>query len=188
MCAVATAHSHIWCVTIVMLTTMIKTKNRRKLFLVWNMYIILLQLLFYLIYHDTLSTSSSSLNQMLCYAQDADAVIDLSCDPSVTTCQTEGNGICESELAENPLSINPDCTRSDCSDCLSYCLQLSYTDCDTCLSNGCYWCSGDARCYNLDLYVFDEEESSCTLPQHYLNKLTTGIDSCQIDTTENHFR
>ena len=168
-----------------MLTMITKTMTTiRKLFLAWNLYIILLQLLYLPRHHDTSSSFNGLL--LLCFAQ---GTVDFSCDPFVTTCPTENNGICESEIvaAIDPNNFVEDCQRSDCGDCLNYCLELSF-DCEACIQSGCYWCPGDARCYNIDLYDFDKEESSCTSPRDYLHKLTTGNDSCKADTTDNHFK
>ena len=127
------------------------------------------------------SSASSSRSILFCFAQQTD----LSCDPFVS-CPSEGNGICESELGADD-DYKKECERGDCSDCIEFCLSLSF-DCNSCISSGCYWCPGDAKCYNTDLYVLDEEESSCTEPQDYFHISSTGKESCSNVDPDNFFR
>ena len=116
--------------------------------------------------------------------------VDFSCDfLNDVNCPTLENGICESELAENPLSINPDCTRGDCIDCGYFCENLKF-DCVGCFTQGCYWCPGDGTCWNTDQLSFagDIVVQSCTSPEDYFHKnmfgeTTTPDDICDGSST-----
>jgi M6 family metalloprotease-like protein len=96
---------------------------------------------------------------------------DLSCNVMQDTCPTKSNGVCDND--------QPDCAGQDCADC-DQCKHFHY-DCTGCLSHGCYFCPGDATCYNSDSYVFDIF-TQCTKPEDYLQ------DSCQPPDSSNHFR
>ena len=61
--------------------------------------------------------------------------------------------MCDSELGWEPKL--PECETNDCEDCGYFCSQFSY-DCAGCLMNGCYWCPGDATCYNTDQYYINQ--------------------------------
>ena len=119
------------------------------------------------------------------------AQVDLSCDVlSDTTCPWQFDGQCDSQLG---LGI-PGCEDGDCFDCSIFCEQYAY-DCNACLSHGCYWCPGDATCYNSDQYDFDDlysMQASCTKESDYFH---TGVvfddavinDVCASNLSTNFF-
>jgi M6 family metalloprotease-like protein len=96
---------------------------------------------------------------------------DLSCNVTQDTCPTKFNGVCDND--------QPDCAGQDCADC-DQCKQFHY-DCPGCLSNGCYFCPGDATCYNSNSYILNIF-SQCTKPEDYIQ------DSCQAADSSNYFR
>jgi M6 family metalloprotease-like protein len=55
-------------------------------------------------------------------------------------------------------------------------------DCFGCIENGCYFCPGDALCFNSDQYVVSNIFSHCQVPEDY----TT--DQCQQSGSDNLFR
>ena len=94
------------------------------------------------------------------------AKVDLSCDALSDFCFSQNNGFCDSEIGYNV----PGCERGDCVDCQIYCGQYDY-DCTGCINSGCYWCPGDAKCYNTDLYIFTNENStSCSNQLDYVHR------------------
>ena len=111
--------------------------------------------------------------------------IDLSCDAFRDFCLSPSNGFCDSELGYDI----PGCERGDCIDCQVFCGQYDY-DCDGCISSGCYWCPGDAKCYNTDLYMFAGENStSCTNQLDYVHRTSPISHNNNICTEpENFFR
>jgi M6 family metalloprotease-like protein len=98
-------------------------------------------------------------------------IADLSCNVTLDTCSTKFNDICDND--------QPECAGQDCADC-DECKQFHY-DCTGCIANGCYFCPGDATCYNSDTYVFNIF-SQCTKPEDYLQ------DSCQPPDSSNFWR
>jgi hypothetical protein len=101
---------------------------------------------------------------------------DLSCDLSEDRCPTRFNGVCDDETGTN---TNPSfCANGDCGDC-DKCLQFSY-DCGACTSNGCYFCPGDATCYNSPDYSFNIF-THCSSPSDFVT------EGCQAPGAENNF-
>jgi hypothetical protein len=99
----------------------------------------------------------------------AQAIIDLSCDYENDQCSSQGNNVCESELADDGTSTSiAGCERGDCVDCMDRCRDFDF-DCTGCQENGCYWCPGDAICFNSDLYLLQGIVLSCTEPSHYFS-------------------
>jgi hypothetical protein len=100
--------------------------------------------------------------------------IDLSCDAKTDQCVTPDNDVCESELGDSPMD---GCERGDCWDCRRFCYEYHY-DCTGCQENGCYWCPGDARCYNTDLYRFpDFAIYSCSVQSDYYSQSSSSSSS-----------
>jgi hypothetical protein len=100
----------------------------------------------------------------------------LSCDLKLDRCPTRLNGVCDDQTGTN---TNPDfCSNADCWDC-DKCQQFSY-DCDACTSNGCYFCPGDATCYNSPDYAFN-------IFTHCSSASDFVTDGCQAPGTENNF-
>jgi hypothetical protein len=71
--------------------------------------------------------------------------IDFSCNYLADTCPWIGDGECDSQFDL--------CEGGDCYDC-DQCQQFHY-DCNACISNGCYYCPGDALCFNSPYYSFN---------------------------------
>lgn len=69
------------------------------------------------------------------------------CDigPSVYYGSTEISGLCGAD--------------TDCMDC-DPCHEYDSTDCETCTTNGCVWCSKDAACWSPHLTLLDTETAS----------------------------
>jgi hypothetical protein len=96
--------------------------------------------------------------------------MDLSCDlEQDTTCPTLDNGICESRLATPPAMGVPGCEMGDCLDCNALCSVFDQ-DCTGCLANGCFWCPGDATCYNSPKYQFRTKIASCVVPGDFVHQ------------------
>ena len=83
-------------------------------------------------------------------------VANYSCNVFADTCPTQYNQVCDRKT-------NPLCANGDCSDC-DQCEQFA-TDCMGCLSHGCYWCPGDATCFNSPEYIFNKI-SACNVSQY----------------------
>ena len=111
--------------------------------------------------------------------------VDLSCDAMDDYCLSPNNGFCDSELEHNL----PGCERGDCIDCQIFCGQYDY-DCDGCISSGCYWCPGDAKCYNTDLYMFENENAtSCNVQTDYVHRTSLATNNDNVCTQSgNYFR
>jgi hypothetical protein len=77
--------------------------------------------------------------------------VDLSCDYPSDSCPFQFDGKCN-KLLEG-------CENGDCFDC-DECRKFDY-DCNACTNSGCYWCPGDATCYNSPFYPFDNVFRSC---------------------------
>jgi hypothetical protein len=92
------------------------------------------------------------------------APLDLSCNTNVDSCPTTFNGKCE--RGSNPL-----CAGGDCYDC-DECRQFK-ADCNSCLENGCFYCPGDATCFNSPDYVLTNVFSSCTQSSDYIKDTCT---------------
>jgi hypothetical protein len=103
---------------------------------------------------------------------------DFSCDHFLDQCPTRYNGVCDDKTGTN---TNPDlCSNGDCADC-DKCRQFSY-DCDACTStNGCYFCPGDATCYNSPDYKATSVFSHCPSASDFVT------DGCQAPGTETNF-
>jgi hypothetical protein len=100
---------------------------------------------------------------------------DFACNVLQDSCPTTYNGVCESEYGTNQAA----CLKGDCGDC-DQCVQFSF-DCQGCTSNGCYFCPGDATCYNSNLYTITGAVASCNVPSEY----TT--DTCQNSQSDQFF-
>lgn len=98
-----------------------------------------------------------------CNVKCIQAAADLSCDVSADNCPSQFNGVCDRET-------NSKCAGGDCYDC-DECQDFAY-DCNGCLENGCYWCPGDAACYNSAYYTVSNIFSHCSKPSDYVQ------DSC----------
>ena len=59
------------------------------------------------------------------------------CDVLQDKCPNAMNKICEKDTVQG-------CQGGDCYDCDS--CTAYHLDCNACISNGCSWCPGDARC------------------------------------------
>jgi hypothetical protein len=102
---------------------------------------------------------------------------DFTCDTVNDECSTKTNGECDSSLGSNP---QPGCLNGDCFDC-DLCGQFDL-DCNGCLNaQGCFWCPGDAKCYNSQNYQWKSAASSCNAPLDY-------IESGTCSQTGNFFR
>jgi hypothetical protein len=92
------------------------------------------------------------------------AAQDFTCE-EVDSCAFVEDGVCDSSLGENP---REGCETGDCVDC-DECGQFDFS-CDGCINAaGCFWCPGDALCYNSQLYVL----GSCTQPSDYVDESGT---------------
>ena len=69
----------------------------------------------------------------------------VSCNVFADTCPSKFDGKCDSQIDE--------CEGGDCYDC-DQCQQFHY-DCNACISNGCYYCPGDALCFNSPYYIIN---------------------------------
>lgn len=99
---------------------------------------------------------------------------DLSCDVYADSCPTRFDGVCDRDTDEQ-CSGNGDCF--DCDECQ----QFAY-DCYSCLSNGCYWCPGDATCFNSDRYILISGQSSCSTADEFIQ------NSCSDSNENNYFQ
>ena len=103
---------------------------------------------------------------------------DFSCDLIQDRCPTRFDGVCDDQTGTN---TNPDlCANADCGDC-DKCVQFSY-NCDACTSNGCFFCPGDATCYNSPDYGF-----SGNVFTHCSSASDFVTDGCQAPETETNF-
>lgn len=89
---------------------------------------------------------------------------DYTCDVFNDPCPYTFNNVCDSNYGTNPRN---GCENADCADC-DQCEQFHY-DCNGCLNAiGCFWCPGDATCYNSPYYTFGEDViTSCTAVSDY---------------------
>ena len=110
------------------------------------------------------SLLESSRHNLFAAAMPIVATKDLACNVYEDTCPTQFNGVCEAGTG----SCNLDCL--DCDQCEQF-----SQDCTSCLQNGCYYCAGDATCYNSNLYSFNQF-SHCTDATSYLH----SGDSCEV--------
>jgi hypothetical protein len=113
----------------------------------------------------------------------AQGIIDLSCDFENDQCSSQVNNVCESELGDVTIA---GCERGDCVDCMDRCRDYDF-DCTGCQENGCYWCPGDAICFNSDLYVLIDNPLSCTEPSHYFSTTSSSAattSSASLSTTQ----
>ena len=110
---------------------------------------------------DNTTSATTTTTTTTTRQDDSDTTTTNECEPYLN------NGVCDSELGWEPKL--PECEHNDCEDCGYYCSQFSY-DCVGCLMNGCYWCPGDATCYNTNQYYVnsprpnDEDENETTIP------------------------
>ncbi|CAJ1967232.1 unnamed protein product [Cylindrotheca closterium] len=119
---------------------------------------------------------------------------DYSCDLQQDNCPTKEDEVCDQ---------NSSCGAfSDCYDCnIETCHQLSF-DCEGCLNaEGCYWCPGDAQCYNSDSYGTYPPDyislagkqhrmkkmdrvTECPLPEDFFSGQTSEVSMCQKSVNE----
>jgi hypothetical protein len=114
---------------------------------------------------------------------------DYTCDYLADKCEFKNDFQCDHNSA---------CTQNtDCFDCNYFtCHTFSY-DCQECLeAKGCYWCPGDAQCYNSpdygsnppdyvkkagvrDTYIIDRpRETACPSPQDFLSGEDSNGATC----------
>ena len=68
---------------------------------------------------------------------------DFRCNALFDDCPSKEDGVCDNVNGTNA----PGCETTDCFDC-NACSQFDL-DCETCINaRGCFWCPGDAACYN----------------------------------------
>lgn len=95
---------------------------------------------------------------------------DYSCDLQEDDCETKKDEVCDQ---------NSSCGAfSDCYDCnIETCHQFTF-DCEGCLNaKGCYWCPGDAQCYNSDSYgTYPPDYISMAGKQYRMKKIDRATD------------
>ena len=111
---------------------------------------------------------------------------DYTCNLENDSCRLKNNDVCNDKECGS---------QSDCFDCnYSTCHQFS-TDCESCVSvKGCYWCAGDARCYNSPFYGefgapdYGEKNprpTACPDPQDFLSG---DKDACLAEAKKNYYQ
>lgn len=124
-------------------------------------------------------------------------VQDFSCDLQQDSCPTKEDDVCDQNFSCGAFS--------DCRDCnMNTCHQYTY-DCEGCLkAKGCYWCPGDAQCYNSDSYgsyppdyislagrqyrmKIIDRLTQCPLAEEFLSGETSEVSMCQ-KTVNEQFR
>ena len=122
---------------------------------------------------------------------------DYFCDLQQDDCETKEDGVCD--------QIGGCGVFSDCYDCnIETCHQFTF-DCEGCLNApGCFWCPGDAQCYNSDSYGTYPPDyismggkqyhmkkidrvTDCPLPRDFLSGETSDLSMCQ-KTVNDQFR
>ena len=94
---------------------------------------------------------------LLSTAGTANAQFNFTCNPRGDQCPSAFDGTCDSNVGGNP---QPGCETSDCADC-DQCVQFR-NNCEACnAAIGCYWCPGDATCYNSPFYTFGNVITEC---------------------------
>lgn len=101
---------------------------------------------------------------------------DFACNPFQDSCPTKYNGVCDSEYGSNVVDA---CRGGDCGDC-DQCRQFNY-DCQGCTSNGCFFCPGDATCYNSNQYQIQGVVTSCNAASDYTTDTDTSCQNSQSD-------
>lgn len=98
--------------------------------------------------------------------------VDYSCNILNDKCPSKLDGICDSLLGDDPKT---GCEYGDCVDC-NFCSNFDF-DCEGCAgAKGCYYCPGDATCYNSPLYSI----GSCTKDTDYIGDVGTCANSSLI--------
>lgn len=107
---------------------------------------------------------------------------DFTCDISTDDdCQSTQDGVCDSNLGDAP---KPGCETGDCIDCNIFCNQYNY-DCEGCMNTiGCFYCPGDALCYNLQFYVSLSKEQSCSEPVDWISTTDATPDRCSFSSPD----
>ena len=90
------------------------------------------------------------------------------CDFQNDECPYRNDGVCDSR-------DYVDCRRGDCEDC-DPCRVYDY-ECGRCVSNGCFYCPGDAKCWSSDSFPLSTA-STCQEPSDYVP--TSITETCGI--------
>lgn len=106
---------------------------------------------------------------------------DFTCNVQTDTCSSARDGVCDSNLGDAP---KVGCETGDCIDCNIFCEQYSY-DCQGCLNTiGCFYCPGDALCYNSEFYSYATKEQSCPRPVEWISTTNATPDQCSFSSPD----